>query len=84
MDDTPNKRYPRRPAYLAVAFILLLVGYPLSIGPVLALLLWADAGQAAFDVLNTVYLPVQYAAEFIGAKETLLSYLNWWLAMIEV
>ena len=84
MDADANKRNRRWVACLSVVLALLVIVYPLSIGPVLALLLWADAGQAAFDVLNTVYLPVQHAADFIGMTEVFHAYVNWWLAMIEV
>jgi hypothetical protein len=84
MDAESNKRNRRWVACLSVVLALLVIAYPLSTGPVLALLFWANAGQAAFDVLNTVYLPVQYAADFIGMTDAFHSYVNWWLAMIEV
>ncbi len=63
--------HPFRPFVLAVAMVLLL--YPLSIGPMIRLL---PAGPTKYSVITRVYAPILQAADH---SEALHRFLEWYI-----
>jgi hypothetical protein len=75
-DHDESKRRPRWPTYLAIALVLLLVGYPLSIGP--AMVLAQRFGDVLPDEIWVIYWPVVAAIRATGTEKLFESYIVWW------
>ena len=65
-----------RTAWLIVTgLVVVLVLYPLSIGPMSVVCHYANAHL----VWDRVYLPVMLIGDAAGCDEAMLAYINWWL-----
>lgn len=76
---------PRKPAagfWIVVGVVAMLVGYPLSIGPVRWIVCTTGCRTAWLDdAIDLIYAPVLWVAGVDGAEwlsDALLHYLNWW------
>ena len=73
-ESKPRRRWP---TYLAVVLVLVLVVYPLSIGP--ALVIASYMGPGLLDTIESLYAPVYYVVDKTGAVELFTAYITWWL-----
>jgi hypothetical protein len=75
-DHDESKPRRRWPTYLAVVLVLMLVVYPLSSGPVIAL--WYRVGGLPIHY-DTLYGPLNRAAMETPGGDILISYQEWWM-----
>jgi hypothetical protein len=76
-----NESKPRRrwPTYLAAVIVLLLVVYPLSVGPAWVIACRSNTDLALHTVL-VVYKPIGMILEIApGTKNAYDGYIEWWL-----
>jgi hypothetical protein len=78
MDDKEDKPKRRWPTYLAVGLVL--VVYPLSIGPAYVLLDYTGEPMAILKAYNLIYTPLFWICESTGTNRWLGDYLQWWAA----
>ena len=70
-------RWPRR--VLIPLALLMLLGYPLSVGPAVWLAEHFHATNAVETAIEAIYFPLVIACEYIPPLERLLEvYLEWW------
>jgi hypothetical protein len=78
MDDKADKPKRRWPTYLAVVLVLLLIVYPLSIGPA-AVAMYRLKSDAFITVMGICYKPVVLSASTTPQTENMLDeYVTWW------
>jgi hypothetical protein len=77
-DHDESKPRGRWPTYLAVGMVLLLVIYPLSIGPA-TVLFFRINNQTFRQGVNAFYSPLEVAANSTGTHDFLMGYCNWWI-----
>ena len=73
-ESKPRRRWP---SYLAVGLVLVLMAYPLSIGPTYAVAFRLD-NEAVFSVLNFLYAPIGPALSTVGALPVGEAYIDLW------
>ena len=78
MDDKADKPKRRWPTYLAIAFVSLLVLYPLSMGPA-AVLMCRVNNESFTGFVGAVYYPLGLAANGTGTQDWADSYCIWWV-----
>ena len=79
-----NESKPRRrwPTYLAVVLLLLLVVYPLSIGPAHVFITRMD-NPILTNIMVTVYWPIIFLVKTSGTLSMLQAYVDWWFYVAE-
>ena len=77
MDDKADQPKRRWPTYLAIALVLLLVLYPLSVGPATVLAFrWQD--DTFFELYALFYKPLIVVIDFTGMEESISLYIRSW------
>jgi hypothetical protein len=77
-DQDESKPRRRWPAYLAIALVLVLVIYPLSIGPAFAMM--SRYPQFHYIFAN-FYTPLGMVVGPTGTDRMLSAYLRWWMSI---
>ena len=80
-DHDESKPRRRWPTYLAVALVLVLVVYPLSIGP--HDIIGRQLNSETFNKTGVFYRPLVIVVEATRMEETLNSYLSWCYELTE-
>ena len=76
--DEPKPRR-RWPTYLAVGLVLVLVVYPLSIGPAAVLLVRTNATHPRLGAaIHNAYIPFTVIVERMGARDAVILYMDCW------
>ena len=76
-DHDESKPRRRWPTYVAVVVVLLLVVYPLSVGPALAIVAYFEV---PFHQIEPLFAPLFYVVDKTGTLELFTAYINWWMA----
>ena len=77
--DQESKLRRRWPTYLAIVLVLMLIVYPLSVGPAAVIVCRNASNDSLVKTYLTIYWPVLCAAEMLGADKPLSRYEMWWL-----
>ena len=75
-DHDESKPRRRWPTYLVIALVLLLIIYPLSVGPAYVALIRCQ--YKGWRIVTTVYRPLFYADELICNRQAASTYIDWW------
>jgi hypothetical protein len=78
-DHDESKPRRRWPTYVVAALVLLLIAYPLSLGPAAVIICRHGTNDSLVKVYVTIYWPLGYAAESLGTDDLLNRYGLWWL-----
>ena len=76
-ESKPRRRWP---TYLAVVLLLVLVVYPLSIGPAYLITYSMDLPT---EPMSVFYRPLFYVVKKTGTYKFLDAYSHWWMKMAE-
>ena len=80
-DHDESKPCRRWPTYLAIVLVLVLIGYPLSVGPLSVVAFRSGLDSPTFQVVDRFYWPLFVVVDSTNTHEQYKAYIGWWYSV---